>query len=121
MHRAGHGRPHGGEVEGLVDVVAGAQPQGLAHGLGGLEGRHHDDLDAGVDGLEPFQQFDSRHARHADVQHGHIDFMELGQLEGEGAVRGHPHFVFVPENEAQRLPRPFLVVHHEQGSLPDRG
>ena len=121
MHRVGHGRPHRGDVERLVDVIAGAQPQGLPHRVGGLEGRHHDDLDAGIHVLETFQQFDPRHARHADIQDGHINLVALGQLDGRGAVGSHPHLVFVLENDAQRLPRPFLVVHHQECPLPGRG
>ncbi len=121
MHRVGHGRPHCRDVERLVDVIAGAEPQGLAHGFAGLEGRHHDDLDAGVHGLETFQQFDSRHAGHADIQDGDIDFVVLGQLDGGGPVGSHPHFVLVLENDVQRLPRPFLVVHHQECALPGGG
>ncbi len=51
LHGGGHGGAHGGDVERLVDVIAGAQPQRLAHGVGRFEGGHHHRFDGGIDVL----------------------------------------------------------------------
>ena len=104
-------------VKRLVDVVAGPQPQRLPHGVGGLEGGHHDHLDVGIDVFEPFEHLDARHARHANIQNGHINLVVLGQLDGGGAVGGHQHLVFVLEDDPQRLPRTFLVIHDQERAL----
>ena len=114
LHGLADGGADGGEVERLVDVIARAQPQRLSDRVRRLKRRHHDRLDVRVHIFETFQNFDARHAGHANVQHGHVNGMFLRQLNRRWPVLGHQHVVFVLENDPQRLPRTILIVHHQQ-------
>ncbi len=82
FHGGGDGFANGGDVEGFVEVIAGAQAQGLADGVDRLVSGEHDDFDGGLDGFESFQHLGPAHAGHADVQDGGVDFVLLGQFEG---------------------------------------
>ena len=114
LHGLGDGGSNGCDVEWLVDVVTRAQSQRLPDGVRRLECRHHDRLDFRVHKFEAFQNFDARHARHADVQHRHVNRMFLRQLNRRRPVLGHQQIVFILENNAQRLARAVLVVHNQQ-------
>ena len=48
-----------GDVKRFVDVVARAQPQGLADRVRGFERRDHDRLDVGIHVFEAFEHFDA--------------------------------------------------------------
>src|ERR1019366_8751733 len=114
LHRLADGGADGGKVERLVDVIARAQPQCLTNRVRRFKRRHHDHLDARVHVFEAFQNFDARHAGHANVQHRHVNEMLLRQINRRWSVLGHQHIVFVLENNPQRLSRPVLVVHNQQ-------
>ncbi len=117
LHGGGDGLADGGDVEGFVEVIAGAQAQGLADGVHRLVGGEHDDFDGGLDGLEFFQDFGAAHAGHADVQDGGVDFVLCGPVRGRrGPSEAMSKVVIVLENDAQGLPRPFLVIHDEKGA-----
>ena len=116
LHGGGDGFADGGDVEGLVEVIAGAQAQGLPDGVHRFVSGEHDDFNRGLDGLEFFQHLGAAHAGHADVQHGRVDFMLAGQFQGVQAVGGEQEGVIVLENNTQGLPRPLLVIHDEQGA-----
>src|SRR5690606_19985583 len=68
LEGAGGGGADGGEIEGLAEVVAGAEAEGLAGGLQGLVGGEHDDLGGGADLLEGVQDVEAGAAGHADVE-----------------------------------------------------
>ena len=101
LHGVGHGGAHGGNVERLVDVIARPQPQRLPHGVRGLESGHHHRLDARVHKLQPLQHFDAGHARHANVQHRHVDPVLLGQFDRRGAVAGQQDIIFILKDDPQ--------------------
>ena len=106
------------QVEGLVQVVAGPQPQRLAHGIDGLIRREHDDLDLRIDLLELLQESDAADAHHADVQDGDIDLLAAGHLQGRLPVAGHQQFVVVLEDHPERLAGALLVIHDQQRAPP---
>ena len=99
LHGVRDGGAHGGNIERLIDVVAGAQAQRLAHGIGRLEGGHHHHLDAGINVFQAFEGFDPGHARHANVQHGGINPVCLGQFDCRRAIAGHQDMVIILEND----------------------
>ena len=115
LHGGGDGFADGGDVEGFVEIIARAQAQGAADGVHRLVSGEHDDFDGGLDGLEFFQDFGAGHAGHADVHDGGVDFVVAGQFEGARAVAGDEQIIIFLENDAQGLPRPFLVIHDEEG------
>ena len=117
LRGAGHGGAHRGDVEGLVQVVAGAVADGLARRLDGLEGGEHDDLDGGIDLLEFLEQVHARHPEHHNVEHCDVDGLLLCERDGIHAVGRGEHVVFVLENDTQRLPGPLFVIDDEEGRL----
>ncbi len=79
LHCRRHRSPHGGQIEWLVYVIAGTQAKGLAYGVGGLESSHHHYFDGRVHVFQSFQDIDAGHARHANIQHGDINSIILGE------------------------------------------
>ena len=73
LHRLADRGANGRDVKRLVDVIARAQPQGLADRVRGFKRRDHDRLDVGIHVFEAFENLDARHAGHADVQHRHVN------------------------------------------------
>ena len=114
FHRAGDGLAHGGNIKRLVEIIAGAEAQSQAERVHRFVSGEHDDFDARVHGLEMFEQFDAGHADHADVRDGDVNLVLLGQLDGAAAVVGHEQIVFILEDDAQRLPRPLLIIDDEK-------
>ena len=109
------GLADGGEVEGLAQIVAGAEPERLPRGLDGLVGREHDDLHVGIDLLEVAQHLDAGAARHADVEDGDMHGIVARKLDRLFAVLDGMHAEIVLEDHAQRKARAFLVVDDEHG------
>ena len=96
---------------GLPEIIARAsEAQRLPRCFERLVGGQHHDLDRGVDRLEFAQHFHAGHPLHQDVEHRHVDGLVLGQRERLDAARGNEHIVIVLEDDAQRLPWPFLVI-----------
>ena len=97
-----------------MKVVARAVAEGLPRRGERLVGGEHHDLDARVELLEMAQQLRAGHAGHADVQHGGVHAAALRDLQRLGAAAGEDQIVKILEDNAERLPRPFLVVHDKE-------
>ena len=117
VHRIGNGRPHGGYVKGLGQIVTRPQAQRLAGCLYRLVSRQHDHLDGRINFLELAQQFDPRHPRHANVQHRRVHGMLPDQFDGLAAIVGQQDGVVVLEDDPQGLAGTLLVVHNQQCEL----
>jgi len=118
---AGHGLADGGQVEGFAEVVTRAEAERLARGFQRLVGGEHEHLGLGGDLLEAAQHVDAGAAGHADVHNGEVDGIFARVQQRFLAGVHHMHVEIMPEHHAQRMPRPLLVVHDQEGVFHLRG
>jgi hypothetical protein len=106
-----------GEVEGLGEVVVGAQLKGLDHVGAVAAGGDHDDgqVDQRIDTAEAPEDIQAGHARHHDVQQHQVEAVPAEKLDGLPAAAGGADGVAVPLQAAsQALAVQLLVVHDQQ-------
>ncbi len=102
------------EVEGLEQIVVGAQLHGLHRVLNGAVGGHHDDGDIGIGFLELFEQGQAVHFRHLDVDEHDVEPV-LGVL-GQGrrtAGRGLHLVAVLLQPALQGLADAQFVIHYQ--------
>ena len=114
LQRTRHRRAHRGEVKGLVDVVARAEPQRLPHRLGRFKRCHHHGLDARVEIAKAFENFNAGHARHANIKNSDIDSVILRDLDGRRPIFRHEYVKLVAEDDPQRHSRPLLIIDDQE-------
>jgi hypothetical protein len=115
LHGRGDRLANGGDVKRLVQIIARAQAQRPADGVHRFVSRQHDDFHRRLEGLELFQDFRPGHPGHTDVHHGGVDLVLFGQFQRARPVGGDEQVVIFLENDAQGLPRPFLIIHDQEG------
>ena len=121
FERAGHGCLHGADVERLGDVIRRPQPHGLAESLSRFVSGHHDHSNGWIDKTEALQDFNSRHPRHTNIQHGHVDRASLRQFDSCDAITGHENIVIAVENDPKGLTRAVLIVDDKKRRFGSRG
>ena len=101
-------------VEGLDDVVVGPVLHGLDRGLDRGVGGHEHDGQLRVGGGEPRLQLEPVHARHLDVEEGHVVAARADEPQRLLAALGHVDLVPVlAEPGAERVAHDRLVVHDQ--------
>src|SRR5262249_21219942 len=107
-------------LEGLGDVVEGAQLHRRHRGADRLDGGDQDDLHVVVEGLDLLQDGDAVDVGQPDVQEHQVDLRRPEGLEGVGCVRGLQDVVLVFQDQAEGIPQAGVVVH-DQDDRPDPG
>jgi hypothetical protein len=117
LQRLLHHQPELVHLEGLQDVVVGAELHRLDRVLGGGEGCHHDHLGGWPRFLHGAQQVDARLPPQPEIGEDHVD-RRLGCAgQGAGHVGGGRDVVpLLAEQDLEELPHRGLVVDDE-----DRG
>ncbi len=119
FHPAADDAPDLVDVDGLGDVVEGAELHGRDRGLDGGVGGHHDDSGLGAQTLDAFERLDAVHARHAQVHDDEIVEAGAEPLHGRRAVGGGVDLVAVAlEDRSQEFQHAGLVVDDEYVEWP---
>ena len=115
FERLGGGSAEAGDVEGLVQIFAGTEAEGLPSGVEGLERGEHDDFDAFVDLLELAEDIDAGHSLHEDVEDRDVDGVLFGDADGFAPVGSDEDLEVATEDDFERSSRPFFVIDDEEG------
>ena len=106
------------ELEGLLDVVVGAELHRLHRGVGRGEGGDHEDHDARRHVLDRPHEREPVHARHADVGDHQVDAIAADGLErGVAAVDRQDVVAFLLEHDREELAHALLVVDDEDPTV----
>src|SRR5213594_370725 len=100
-------------LEGLGQIVEGAELHGGHRGANGLHGGNEDHLDAFVEGLDALEHLDAVHPGQADVEEDEVDGGGAHDVERAGAVWHVDDVVVILENQPERLPNAGVVVDDE--------
>jgi hypothetical protein len=123
LQRRAHPRPQQHGVEGLGQVVLGAEFDPFHHVVQVGQGRDHDDRNPpqpGI-GLDPGQGLEAVQFRHHGVEQDQVEALGRQQVQGQEAVLGHRGAVALPlQVAAQQFPVGLAVVHHQDGSADRR-
>ena len=102
------------ELEGLGDVVVGAELHGLDRSFGGGEGGDDEDDRARRQLFGGAKHAETVHLPHAQVGDHEVERVALHGVDGAFSAVGHRDVVAVlPERDAQQVPHAALVVDDE--------
>jgi hypothetical protein len=100
-------------LEGLGQVIEGAELHGRHGSPHRLHGRDEDYLDPFVERLDALEHFDPVHPGHPDVEQYEVHLGSTDDIERARAVRNVDHVVVVLEDQPERLPDSGVVVNDE--------
>ena len=100
-------------LEGLGQIVEGAELHGGHCGAHGLHGGDEDHLDALVERLDALEHLDTVHPGQSDVEQDEVDRGGPDDVERAGAVGHVDDFVVVLEDQPKRLPNAWVVIDDE--------
>ncbi len=102
------------DVEGLAQIVAGAEPHRLDGGVGRRERGDHDAEDVLVDALRGAQHLDAAEVRHLDIGNQQVDRFAFERVDGSTSALGEQHLVsLAPQHDREQLAHRPLIVHHQ--------
>ena len=113
LERAPHQREQIVLVEGLGQVVEGAQLHRVDGGADGLDRGDQDHLDAVVHGFDALEHFDAVHLGKADVEKHEVHRAGAEPVERLLAVGGLEQVVLVLQDEPERLADSGIVIHDQ--------
>ena len=107
----------------LEHVARRSRNQHLAHGALLFEPGERDDLERGVQGLQPARGLDPVHLWHADVHQDDVGSQLVDELDRLDAVRrlADDLEVLAAEEGSERTPEAVVVVDHEDANATGQG
>lgn len=112
-----NGGANRGNFERFIEVIAGAESEGLAGGFDGFKGREENDFDGGVDGFDFFEGLYPGHPEHHNIENHDIDGLGFDEFDGVEAVGCEEDVVIVFEDDAEGLAGPVLIVDDEESGF----
>jgi hypothetical protein len=113
LERPAHEREQLVLLEGLGEVIEGAQLHGGHRRADRLHRGDQDDLDVLVDGLDALQHLDAVHAGQPDVEEDQVHLGGAEHVEGGGAVGDVHDLVVVVQDEPEGFAQAGFVVHDQ--------
>ena len=117
LRRMSHRSPHGGNIERLVQIIAGPETERLPRCLDRLVCGQHDYLDGWIDRLQLLQKLHPGHSHHHDIANRYIDVPFFRDGNRVDPVRGEDDLVVVFKYDAQGLARAFFIIDDQEGGF----